>query len=331
MTTTSPGMSAPHVSVVMAVYNGAEHLAETIDSVLAQEGVDFEFVIVDDGSTDATARVLADYAARDARVRLIAQENQGLTAGLIAGCAAARGRYIARQDCGDTSLPDRLGLQAALLDRHPDCTFVSGWTEYIGPAGEHLHVTTGTGRATIPIAILDDTLEWGTLDGPTSHPSVMFRKSAYEDTGGYRLAFRYGQDWDLWYRLAERGRFCMLEQVVVRATIAPQSISGMQKDAQHALARLAREAMHARLAGGCEAELLARAEAISRAPRARDRTKAQRAAGSYFIGQLLIRNGDAAGLKYLGLALADNPLDMRAWLAFLRGHWLIATRSHGGR
>ena len=322
--------AAPDISVVMAVYNGAGHLRETVDSILTQEGVDFEFVIVDDGSTDATPRLLADYAEKDPRVRVITQINEGLTAALVTGCRAARGHYVARQDCGDTSLPDRLRLQAELLDRYPDCTFVSGWTEFIGPMGEHLHIAKGSGRATTPIAILDATQQWGTLDGPTSHPSVMFRKTAYEAAGGYRRPFRYGQDWDLWYRLAALGRFCMLGQVVLRATIAPQSISALQTEAQRALAELSHKAMRVRLAGGSDAEVLARAEAISRTPRSRGHARAQQAAASYFIGQLLIRNGDAAGLKYLRRALTDNPLNIRTWLAFLRGHWLMVTRSHGG-
>ena len=83
----------PEVSVVMSVYNGASHLRASIDSILQQDGVDFEFIIVDDGSTDESPSILDDYAARDARIRLIHQENQGLTKALIRGCAEARGKF----------------------------------------------------------------------------------------------------------------------------------------------------------------------------------------------------------------------------------------------
>jgi glycosyltransferase involved in cell wall biosynthesis len=117
--------SLPDISVVMGVYNGADRLCETIESVLSQEGVSLEFIVIDDGSTDGSAVVLDNYACHDARVRILHQENQGLTRALITGCEAARGKYIAPQDAGDISLPNRLRLQQAVLDQHEDCTFVS--------------------------------------------------------------------------------------------------------------------------------------------------------------------------------------------------------------
>ena len=102
----------PTISVVMSVYNGADTLRDTVESVLSQEGVDFEFIIVNDGSSDASASILDDLAAADARIRLLHQANQGLTKALINGCALARGQYIARQDVGDYSLENRLLRQS---------------------------------------------------------------------------------------------------------------------------------------------------------------------------------------------------------------------------
>src|SRR5215472_5045758 len=98
----------PEVSVVMSVYNNAPDLARTLDSILSQEGVDFEFIVVNDGSSDQSGQILNKYAQRDSRLRIIHQENAGLTRALIRGCDVARGEYIARQDAGDFSLPDRL-------------------------------------------------------------------------------------------------------------------------------------------------------------------------------------------------------------------------------
>lgn len=92
---------SPTVSVVMSVFNGARYLSASIASILSQEDVDFELIIVDDGSTDATPGLLAEFAARDARVRVIRQDNSGITQALIRGCAAARGTFIARQDADD--------------------------------------------------------------------------------------------------------------------------------------------------------------------------------------------------------------------------------------
>src|SRR5262245_31636274 len=109
------GMSTPEVSVVMSVYNGASHLAATIDSILSQEEVELEFIVVNDGSTDGSGDILDRYALQDGRVRVTHQGRAGLTRALIAGCEIAKGKFIARQDAGDFSFPSRLKSQAAVL------------------------------------------------------------------------------------------------------------------------------------------------------------------------------------------------------------------------
>src|SRR5438309_11131114 len=114
----------PAISVVMGVYNGASTLAATLDSILGQTEGDFECIVVDDGSTDATAAVLDEYASRDPRIRVIRQANAGLTRALIAGCASARGTYIARHDAGDLSDARRFALQRRTLDADSSVAFV---------------------------------------------------------------------------------------------------------------------------------------------------------------------------------------------------------------
>src|SRR5215467_1447738 len=121
----------PEVSVVMSVYNGASHLVATLDSILSQEGVEFEFIVVNDGSTDNSGQILDEYAQRDSRLRVIQQDNTGLTRALIRGCDAARGEFIARQDAGDISLPGRLKSQVIVLRDQEDCIFVSCWTDIV--------------------------------------------------------------------------------------------------------------------------------------------------------------------------------------------------------
>ena len=122
----------PKVSVVMSVYNGAEHLAETLDSVLQQEDCDFEFIVVNDGSTDGTAKVLDKYASLDSRLRVFHQENTGLTKALIKGCSEARGEFIARQDAGDISLPGRLKQQRDFLMSHPEAVMCACAVQFTG-------------------------------------------------------------------------------------------------------------------------------------------------------------------------------------------------------
>ena len=114
----------PEVSVVMSVYNGATDLRTSVDSILSQEGVNLELIVVNDGSTDNSANILQEYAGSDERVRVISQQNQGLTRALVVGCAAARGEYIARQDAGDISLPGRLIKQLNTISENPDSAFV---------------------------------------------------------------------------------------------------------------------------------------------------------------------------------------------------------------
>src|SRR5262245_47015027 len=128
----------PEVSVVMSVHNGASHLVATLDSILSQEGVELEFIAVNDGSTDKSAQILDDYAQRDDRMRVVHQDNTGLTVALIRGCGIARGEFIARQDVGDVSLPGRLARQRAILDAEPAVVMVSCATRFVGPADEEL-------------------------------------------------------------------------------------------------------------------------------------------------------------------------------------------------
>lgn len=317
MTATIGAMA--EVSVVMGVYNAGERLAATLDSVLGQEGVDFELIAVDDGATDGSGALLDAYAARDRRVRVLHQQNGGLTRALIAGCAAARGAFIARQDAGDLSKPGRLAKQRALLANDGQLAFVSCWTELVGPRDEHLMLIKGRGRAREPVAILDGRERWGTIDGPTSHPSVMFRRDAYERAGGYRAEFYVGQDWDLWYRLGALGKFQMVEEVLYVARIGPDDLSVGARRAQAEIAELSRAALAARLRGESDAEIIAKAALIR--PRRGGNSRYRRAAGAYFVGEALRRNGDGRARGYFRQALAASPLYWRAWLRYAQS-WL---------
>jgi glycosyltransferase involved in cell wall biosynthesis len=304
----------PEVSVVMSVYNGAPDLARTMDSILSQEGVDFEFIVVNDGSTDQSAQILNKYAQRDSRLRIIHQENAGLTRALIRGCDAARGEFIARQDAGDFSLPGRLKNQVALLREHGDCVLVSCWTEFIGPQGELLFTVRGTGAASSPINILSKDVELTVLDGPTSHPSTMFRTRQYLQCGGYRTEFYIGQDWDLWYRLASLGTFCTLQKTLCICRFTLGSVSSSWKLEQTRFGQLSKNAMLMRERGMSDEPALAEARQLLSSLK-RKVTRHDKSAANYFIGKCLLKNRNEAAIGYLMSAIKEDPLHLRAWIS----------------
>ncbi len=308
---------SPDVSVVMGVYNGASHLRETIDSVLTQEDVSLEYVIVNDGSTDESPKILNEYATIDSRVRVILQENQGLTKALMRGCAESRGRYIARQDVGDVSLPRRLTLQTQALDANDKLAFVSCWTEFCGPEWEHLYFIKGTGIARVPILVLGGSDNPTLADGPYHHGSVMFRKESYCKAGGYRSEFYFAQDWDLWYRLAESGQFQVIEQTLYRVRISPGSISTENKKAQDTLGELALCALAQRKRGFADQDILVVANDI-RPGNNKTTPRLNRGRSLYFIGECLRKNGDRRSLGYFRRAIQEEPLFLKSWIRILQ-------------
>ena len=311
----------PEVSVVMSVYNGASHLAATLDSILSQEGVELEFIVVNDGSTDKSGQILDDYAQRDSRMHVIHQQNSGLTRALIRGCDAARGKFIARQDAGDMSLPGRLARQRVILAAEPAVVMVSCATRFVGPSDEELFT----------VAQSSDELEEGlrqlTIEkvrGPSCHPSVMFRRSTYEQVGGYRAAFPVAQDLDLWMRISEVGRCFAMPEVLCQVKLAPGSISATRRDEQVLAAHCILACAAARRAGKSEAEHLSRwqielAGLRSRAVGGRRHpTGSEHARFYYFIARLLRRNRPECSRFYYWESIRSRVLYAPAWAGLVQ-------------
>lgn len=301
----------PDVSVVMAVRDDAAYLTETMESVLTQSGPAIEFVVVDDGSTDGSRGILRRYARTDSRIVVVEQEHEGLTRALIRGCEAATADLVARQDAADVSRPGRLGAQRDALEADPSLAFVSCWTDICGPEWEYLYTQRGTGRAEEPLDVVGREGKRAVLlDQPPHHGSVMFRKSAYDEAGGYRAAFYLAQDRDLWFRIAEVGRLQILPRAWYAARVLPESRTATYRDAQLELLGLARKAFEARQDGRSDEEHVRAASGVrpSGGPDGRSR-----AAAFYFIGEALRRNADARCVEYFRRSLAQDPLSGRAW------------------
>ena len=189
------GGHTPKVSVVMSVYNGSPYLREAIDSILQQTYEDFEFLIIDDGSTDGSRDVISSYD--DPRIELLENDiNQGLPASLNRGIASARGEYIARQDADDISLPDRLQRQVHWLDTDNSTGVVGTWTLEMDIRGR---VFNSLQFADDRQLLLQRMVEEGL--NPWPHGSSMMRKKLVDAVGGYDERFWYTQDFDLWLRL----------------------------------------------------------------------------------------------------------------------------------
>lgn len=304
----------PQVSVVMGVFNGGSELGPTLESILSQQGCDLEFIVVDDGSTDETPRILAACAADDPRLRVITQANTGLTRALARGCAEARGDFIARQDCGDRSLPGRLARQVALLQQRPDAVMVASGARFLGPAGEPLFVSTReAGELHQGLAKLDV----DAIQGPPHHGATMFRRLAYERAGGYRAAFTVAQDIDLWLRLWEIGACMGDPEILYEATMQAGSISARRRSDQFRMCTLAIACANERRQGRSDADLLDTPPAA--AARRPVGPRVERARFFYFVGACLRRSDPRGARAYFWRAFRENPLMVKALVRLITG------------
>jgi glycosyltransferase involved in cell wall biosynthesis len=196
-------VTAPHISVCIPTRDRARWLGEALDSVFAQTRQDFEVIVGDDASTDATPELLARYG--DPRLRVLHHPRALGVAGNRNSCLlAARGELVAWLDSDDRWLPHMLETQAGLLDRHPAVVFAHGGAEIVGEDGERL--------PDWPPALPGDVVERGidafaelTLRNYVTAPTVVARRLPQVEAGGYRVDLPSGEDWEMWLRLALRG------------------------------------------------------------------------------------------------------------------------------
>jgi hypothetical protein len=204
----------------MPVYNGQSYVDEAIASVVGQGFDDFEFVIIDDGSTDETPAILAQWAARDPRIVVHrSPTNEGIPAALNRGLALARGEYIGRQDADDLCLPGRLARQVAVLDQQPEVELLSAGFEVIESDGRRRYAVK---RYEAP-EVVEYLLCFSNFIG--GHGQVMFRRATVAALGNYSLEYPNSQDYELWSKLIRRGRCVVLPMIGMRHRMHEQRVS----------------------------------------------------------------------------------------------------------
>ena len=219
-TAVSGGACAPLISVCLPVHNAQRYVAQAIESILNQTLKDFEFLILDDGSSDGSLDIIHRYAERDERIRVTSRANRGLVTSLNELIDQARGQFLARMDADDIALPERFCSQADYLLANPDHVLVGSRVRVIDSDGDPL-------------------CDWCTLEDqealdacflqcerntPISHPALMMRRDAVLAVGKYR-PFDAIEDIDLFLRLSEYGRVSNLPQILLKYRIHASNIS----------------------------------------------------------------------------------------------------------
>ena len=218
----------PLISVVMSVLNREKYVPAAIQSVLDQSYTNFEFIIIDDGSTDRTLEVIRQFT--DPRIRVMVNEkNLGISRSSNLGVKIAQGRYIARMDSDDVCLPRRFEKQVEFLRLHPE----------VGVLGTEVNELIGNGKAiTRSRNILTDPYSikfWLLTDSVIYNPTAMINKEILLQVNGYDPAFNYSEDYELWTRLAKITQITVLPDPLLNYRIHPESVSVEKSEEQKQL------------------------------------------------------------------------------------------------
>ncbi|RDV16708.1 glycosyltransferase [Pontibacter diazotrophicus] len=211
----------PQLTVLMPVYNAQKYLAEAIDSILQQSFTDFEFLIIDDASTDGSVEIVKSYT--DPRIRLVLNEiNLGISATLNKGIALSASEFIARMDADDISYPDRLSKQIAYMQAHPECAMVSSLVRVISEDGQFVRQD----------KFESDYFYYNlTFICWIYHPTVMYRKQAVTEVGMY--AVPYAEDFELFWQLSRKFVIYNLPEVLLDYRVTNQSLHQVLKKQEY--------------------------------------------------------------------------------------------------
>lgn len=304
----------PRCSVLMPVYNAERYVGHAVESILRQTWHDFEFLIIDDGSTDRSPEMLRAYAERDPRILLVSRANTGYLRALNEGWPLCRGEYVARMDADDVAMPERLQRQIAFLDAHPDCLMVGCALLRIDAEGDLLcEERLPEGHAEIEARLLRGR-------GAIGHPAALIRREALVEVGGYREPYYGAEDHDLWLRLAERGRLANLPEALLKCRVHAGNFTFVNEQRGRAAARVVVEEAYRRRGQPCPSEFLdAGPPPQSGVERMRAWTRSALYEGHYRTGR-----------KHALALWRGNPWQFDSWLLLahaLLGRWAGPLRS----
>lgn len=224
----------PKISVIMSVYNDENYLKESIESILNQEFKDFEFIIVNDKSTDNSLKIINKF--HDKRILIINnKKNLGLTKSLNIALKLAKGKYIARQDADDISLPQRFKKQYSFLEKNPEIALLGTSIYRIDENSNELETVLSFEQPSFK-----HMLNWNHF----KHGSVLFRKVLVNEIGGYNELFEYVQDYEFWLRISKRYKVRNLKDPLYKLRIHNASIGSKKVVESRLYGRLARKVVN---------------------------------------------------------------------------------------
>jgi glycosyltransferase involved in cell wall biosynthesis len=220
-------------TVLLPVYNAGRPLSPAIESILGQQEKDFEFLIIDDGSTDGSVRVIQEFAAREGRIRAIYHaDNRGLAATLNEGLELASSSLVVRMDQDDEALPHRIGTQVRFMRENPGIAVAGSYVYHMGSKREFDRlVKLPVGHDDIANALRSANCMY--------HPSVILRRESVLECGGYRSAFKNAEDYDLWLRLVRKHRIANIPLPLLRYRFSTAGMTLGKKWQQMYYAKLA--------------------------------------------------------------------------------------------
>ncbi len=227
------GLKSPKVTVLMSVYNGEKYLHEAVESILNQSFTDFEFLIINDGSTDNSVKIIKSF--NDARIHLISNsKNLKLAKTLNKGIDLAQGKYIVRMDCDDISFPERLSKQVDFMEKHSEVGVCGSWVELIGEnSGQIWNFALGNSDILKCLLLFSNYI---------FHPTVIIRKSLLKKYNiYYDSSFTTSQDYDLWCRISEYSQISNLQEVLLYYRVHSEKVSEIYKQFQIQNANLIRQ------------------------------------------------------------------------------------------